>query len=81
MADARSETLMALRVALTEDGCFTEMVCGHKMDDINNFALPESLLQASQDELGNLGLVLFARYARSVKHLEISGYSYISFVL
>ncbi len=72
---------LTLRVALTEEGCFAEMVCGHKMDDINNFAIPESLLQANPDELGNLGLMLFARYARNVKHLEISGYSYISFVL
>ena len=57
------------------------MVCGHKMDDINNFALPESLLQASPDELDQIGLVLFSRYARNVKHLEISGYSYISFLV
>lgn len=80
-AHASADHSLTLRVALTEEGCFTEMVCGHKMDDINNFALPESLLQANQDELGNLGLVLFASYARNVKHLEISGYSYISFVL
>jgi len=51
------------------------------MDDINNFALPESLLQATPGELSQLGLVLFAQYARNVKHLEISGYSYISFVV
>jgi hypothetical protein len=25
--------------------------------------------------------VLFAQYARDVKHLEISGYSYISFLI
>ncbi|OGR38159.1 MAG: hypothetical protein A2051_03155 [Desulfovibrionales bacterium GWA2_65_9] len=76
-----SEHSLTLRVSLTEEGCFTEMVCGHKMDDINNFALPESLLQASPDELDQIGLVLFSRYARNVKHLEISGYSYISFLV
>ncbi|MDQ7833806.1 MAG: solute carrier family 23 protein [Humidesulfovibrio sp.] len=72
---------LTIRVTLTEDGCFTEMVCGHKMDDINNFALPESLLQANPDELNNIGLLLFSKYARNVKHLEISGYSYISFLV
>lgn len=72
---------LTLRVARTEEGCFTEMVSGHMMDDINNFALPESLLQATPGELNQLGLVLFAQYARNVKHLEISGYSYISFVV
>jgi len=72
---------LTIRISLTEDGCFTEMVCGHKMDDINNFALPESLLQADSDQLSNLGLMLFSKYARDVKHLEISGYSYISFLV
>lgn len=76
-----SEHSLTIRISLTEEGCFTEMVCGHKMDDINNFALPESLLQANPDELGQIGLMLFSRYARSVKHLEISGYSYISFLV
>lgn len=76
-----SEHSLTMRVSLTEEGCFTEMVCGHKMDDINNFALPESLLLADADELSQLGLLLFSQYARSVKHLEISGYSYISFLV
>jgi xanthine/uracil permease len=72
---------LTLRATRVEEGCFTEMVCGHMMDDINNFALPESLLLARSDELSQLGLVLFAQYARDVKHLEISGYSYISFLI
>jgi len=72
---------LTLRMSKAEDGYFTEMVCGHMMDDINNFALPESLLQATPAELDQLGLVLFSQYARDVKHLEISGYSYISFLV
>jgi xanthine/uracil permease len=75
------ERKLSLRVSRNEDGCFTEMVCGHKMDDINNFAVPESFLLATPEELDQLGLVLFAKYARDVKHLEISGYSYISFLV
>ena len=51
------------------------------MDDINNFAVPESLLQARPEDLDQLGLMLFSRYAHDVKHLEISGYSYISFLI
>jgi len=42
---------------------------------------PESFYQATPDELSKLGLVLFSQYARDVKHLEISGYSYISFLI
>jgi len=76
-----SERKLSLRIERTEDGLFTEMVCGHKMDDINNFAVPESFLQATPDELDRIGLVLFSQYARDVKHLEISGYSYISFLV
>lgn len=76
----RDRTL-TLRTSKTEDGYFTEMVCGHKMDDINNFAVPESFFQATPEELNKLGLVLFSQYARNIKHLEISGYSYISFLV
>jgi hypothetical protein len=76
-----SEHSLTLRISLTDEGCFTEMVCGHKMDDINNFAIPESLLKADTNELNQLGLLLFSQYARDVKHLEISGYSYISFLV
>jgi len=72
---------LTLRLTKTEEGCFTEMVCGHMMDDINNFVLPESLFSAKPDELNQLGLALFAQFARDVKHLEISGYSYISFLI
>ncbi|OIN98135.1 MAG: hypothetical protein AUJ49_13770 [Desulfovibrionaceae bacterium CG1_02_65_16] len=79
--DVNSEHSLTLRTTINEDGCFTEMVCGHKMDDINNFALPESLLLAKPEELDQLGLMLFSQYARDVKHLEISGYSYISFLI
>lgn len=76
-----SERSLSLRISKTEEGLFTEMVCGYMMDDINNFAVPESFFQATPDELNQLGLMLFAKYARNVKHLEISGYSYISFVV
>lgn len=75
------ERSLSLRISKTEEGLFTEMMCGHKMDDINNFAVPESFFLATPDELNQLGLMLFAQYARDVKHLEISGYSYISFVV
>lgn len=75
------ERSLTLRISKAEEGFFTEMVCGHKMDDINNFAVPESFFQATPDELGQLGLMLFSKYARDVKHLEISGYSFISFVV
>ncbi len=32
-------------------------------------------------ELIHLGLILFSQFARDVKHIEISGYSYISFLI
>ncbi len=75
------ERKVTVRISLTEEGCFTEMVSGHKMDDINNFATPDSLFHATPDDLKQLGLILFSQYARDAKHLEISGYSYISFLI
>ena len=77
--DEVADRLLSIRILRTEEGYFTEAICGHQMDDINNFAMPDSLFRAGPEELGNLGLILFSTYARDVKHLEISGYSYISF--
>ncbi|BBD09510.1 uracil-xanthine permease family protein [Desulfovibrio ferrophilus] len=73
------DSYLTLRTTRGEDGYFTEIVCGRQMDDINNFALPEGLINANPDDLRQLGMVLFAGYARDVKHVEISGYSFISF--
>lgn len=70
---------LSARLSRTEDGIFVEMICGYKMDDINNFATPQSLLDGRPEELRQLGLLLFSQYAEDVRHMEISGYSYISF--
>lgn len=72
---------LSLRISKTEDGIFTEVVAGHKIDDINNFAVPNSFYCATAKELNSLGLILFSQYAKDVKHIEISGYSFISFQL
>ena len=74
-----ADRMLTLRISRHEEGYFTEAICGHKMDDINNFAMPDSLFRARAEELDNLGLFLFSKYARDVKHMDISGYSYISF--
>lgn len=75
------ERSVTFRITKTDEGYFTEAVCGHKMDDINNFAVPESFYSAKPDELQQLGMFIFSKFARDVKHLEISGYSFISFVI
>lgn len=75
------ERLLTLRVSRTEDGWFTEVICGHQMDDVNNFMVPDSFFKATAEELNQLGLILFSHFARDVKHIEISGYSYISFLI
>ncbi|MBG0777461.1 MAG: hypothetical protein H0S85_13635 [Desulfovibrionaceae bacterium] len=79
--DGDGERRISFRVARVEGGWFTEIICGHEMDDINNFAAPNSFYHAAPEELDRLGLVLFSRIARDVRHLEISGYSYISFLI
>ncbi|WP_027368987.1 uracil-xanthine permease family protein [Desulfocurvibacter africanus] len=75
------ERYLTFRISKVEDRYFTEVVCGHKMDDINNFAVPDSFFSAKPEELKQLGMILFSKFARDVKHLEISGYSFISFVI
>ena len=76
-----AERRLTLRTSRTEEGWFTEMVCGHKMDDVNNFVVPDSFFKADEGELRQLGLALLSQVARDVKHIEISGYSYISFLI
>jgi xanthine/uracil permease len=80
-SDSDAQHKFSLRISRTEEGIFTEAVAGHKMDDINNFVVPKSFFSATAKELNQMGLILFSRYAKDVKHLEISGYSYISFWL
>jgi len=80
-ATGEEKKSLTFRISKMEEGYFTEVVCGYRMDDINNFAVPESFFQAKPDELKQLGMILFANYARDVKHLEISGYSFISFMV
>ena len=75
------DRLLNIRITRMEEGIFTEAICGHQMDDINNFVMPDSLFRAGPEELDNLGLILFSKYARDVKHMDISGYSYISFYI
>ena len=65
--EEEEERFMTFRIARTEDGYHTEVVCGHQMDDINNFAVPESFFSAKPEELKQLGMMLFAEYARDVK--------------
>jgi len=80
-SNSDTQRTLTLRISRTEDGIFTEAVAGHKIDDINNFVVPKSFFSATPNELNKLGLILFSRYAKDVKHLEISGYSFISFLL
>lgn len=79
-SEADEDRSLTFRLSRVEDGVFAEVVCGHKMEDINNFAVPDSMLNATSDELKQLGMILFSKYASDVKHVEISGYSYISFL-
>jgi NCS2 family nucleobase:cation symporter-2/xanthine permease XanP len=43
--------------------------------------MPPDLLQADDDQLQDLGLVLLTRLATSVSHTTISGWQYVSFVI
>jgi hypothetical protein len=74
-------SMATFRIQATEDGCFTEIVSGHEVDDMNNFLVPYNLLNAGNRELENLGLFLLNKFAKDIKQIYISGYSYISFVV
>lgn len=72
---------LTFRVSKTEQGIFTEAVCGHAIDDVNNFAVPEHFFSARPEEMQQLGMLIFSKFAKEVKQLDISGYSFISFLI
>ncbi len=70
-----------LHVVAREEGLFVEVVCSQEVEDVDQIVRPFTLARSGEEELSKLGLLLLSRAARDVRHIHISGYAYISFLL
>ncbi len=72
-----------VRIEATANDDEIEIIVTDRSDvpDVEESNLPPDLLQADDDELQDLGLVLLTRLASNVSHTSISGWQYVSFVI
>lgn len=70
-----------IAVTATEDDVQVIVTDHSELRDVELPNLPSDLMQADDDELQDLGLVLLTRLATSVSHTTISGWHYVSFVI
>ncbi len=66
-------------VAKDEEGIFAEIQTGAKVSDVDGPTRPSQSSWANEDDLRAMGLFLLRNLVRDVRHVHISGYSYISF--
>ena len=62
-----------------EDGVFAEIQTGAKVGDVDGPIRPAQAGWANEADLRELGLYLLRNVVRDIKHVHISGYSYVSF--
>ncbi len=68
------------KIVRSEHGLFTEAIIGRSVSDVVNLVLPKNLMTASEETLQNLGIFLLSKIVRDIRHIQISGVSYISFI-
>lgn len=64
-----------------EKGLFVEAIIGGSVSDVVNMAPPRHLMAASDKDLSNLGMFLLSNIAEDIHHMEISGRTYMSFIV
>ncbi|MCB9481784.1 MAG: hypothetical protein H6680_08225 [Desulfobacteraceae bacterium] len=69
------------KIIRNEHGLFTEAIIGRSVSDVVNINLPSNILKSDQDELRNLGMIMLGKIVNDIKHIQISGVSYISFIV
>lgn len=68
-------------VRLWEEGVFVELISGETVEEIDQGVRPFTDINASEEDLNRIGLLLLSKIAKDVQHIHISGYTYISFVI
>lgn len=62
-----------------DDGVFAEIQTGAKVGDVDGPIRPTHAGWADENDLRELGLYLLRNVVRDIRHVHISGYSYVSF--
>lgn len=70
-----------LHIVRKEHGLFVELICSEEIEDVDQIVRPFTLLHTEEHELNKLGLLLLSKVAQDVRHIHISGYAYISFLI
>lgn len=73
------QTVM-FKIVRMEDGLFTEAIIGRSVSDVVNLDSPKNLLAAKEEELSELGLFILGKIVKKIRHIQINGVSYISFI-
>ncbi|WP_300669656.1 solute carrier family 23 protein [Desulfoluna sp.] len=72
---------LIVRIIREEDELFVEVISGEKFEDVDQVLRPARNLDASQEGLKKLGLIILQRTVKELRHVDISGYTYISFYI
>lgn len=73
------EGTVNFRIHRDEHGVVVELISGAAIEDFDDKTLPEDLLACHEDDLRHMGLALLRKVVSDVRHLEISGMTYLSF--
>ena len=81
VADGDPGRTVRIEASATEDEVELVMTDRSDLRDVELPNVPTDLLQADDNQLQDLGLVLLSRMASHVSHTTISGWHYVSFVI
>jgi NCS2 family nucleobase:cation symporter-2/xanthine permease XanP len=74
------DNTVLFKISRVEQGLFTEAIIGHCVSDIVNLTPPSNLMTANDESIQNLGMFLLSKIVRDIRHIQISGVTYISFI-
>ena len=69
------------KIVRDEDVLFVELISGENIEDIDQVVRPPRSLDAGIDEMSTLGLLVLQNTVMDLRHIQISGYAYISFFI
>ncbi len=75
----QGQTVM-FKIVRMEEGLFTEAIIGRSVSEVVNLDSPKNLLAAKKEELSELGLFILGKIVKKIRHIQINGVSYISFI-
>ncbi len=69
------------KILRDDEEVFVEIISSVHIDDVDQVVRPPRSLNANQEEISNLGLVILQKMVKELRHIRISGHTYISFFI